>query len=40
MFKWKCEVCGRIIWNSKTCECGNTLQKNNEIYKQKKQKRR
>ena len=34
MFKWFCLICRRIVWNQRTCECGNTMQQNIKIDKE------
>lgn len=29
MLKWICRKCGKVVWCSRKCECGNTLDENN-----------
>lgn len=34
MYKWVCLKCGKVIWCCDTCDCGNTIDKNAELYKE------
>ena len=34
MYYWYCEKCEQKVWCSDTCTCGNTIDENRELRKQ------
>lgn len=39
MFKWRCLMCGEVIWCCNTCTCGNTRENNAIIAKKRREER-
>ena len=40
MFKWVCLKCKHTVWNCKTCSCGNTIEQNNELFKERERQKK